>query len=69
MNKVLGTADPNYDLLTMNDAAYIFDLPREPEDENDPIYPLRNIKFENITMQTIKKIFNIEYIQPPHADL
>ena len=60
MNKILGTVEPNYDLLTMNDVAYMFDLPRKPKDANDPIHPLRNIKFENLTMETIRKIFNIE---------
>jgi len=59
MNKILGTVEPNYDLLTMKDVKYIFDLIREPINKNDPIYPLRNATIEDLTVKKVMKKLGI----------
>jgi tetrahydrodipicolinate N-succinyltransferase len=59
MNKILGTAEPDYDLLTMKDVEYIFDLNREPIDKNDPIYPLRNTNLKNLSIEKVMEKFGI----------
>jgi len=40
MGKVLGTVNPNWNLLNKNEIQLLFDLPRKPMGINDPILPL-----------------------------
>lgn len=67
MNKILGTVEPNFSLLKINDIKYIFDLPRYDFIENDPLLLLHrrlcNLQkndrpdYNKLTMEDIWKVY------------